>query len=1088
MNKYVFIIIILFVLGGCRKPNQNLFTRVSTSYSHLDFINAIHDSKELNALDYMYFYDGGGVSVGDINNDGLPDIYFTANKASNKLYLNKGNFKFEDITQKAGVAGHSSWNTGTVMVDINGDGLLDIYVCAVTGILGFTGNNELFINQGDLTFKEESAKYKLNIQAQSANATFFDYDKDGDLDMYLLNQGRHSAASFGPALNRLKISEANGDRLLRNDNGIFVNVSQQAGIYSGPNSYGLGVAVADFNNDGWDDLYISNDFHEDDYYYINNKNGTFTEQLKKHFGKISRYSMGNDVADINHDAYPDIITLDMMPEDEKYLKSALDDNDPVYHKIRGNLGYYPQFSRNMLQINHQGKYFTDVALYAGVAATDWSWAPLLADFNQDGEIDLFVTNGIYRRLNDLDYLKMYTSKAVKSKIKTSRLFDQKALELMPKAAIHNYIFEGTNTLKFKDMSGKWISKEPSVSSGAAFADFDNDGDLDLVVNNYNTTPSLLKNNSKNTHYLKIKLQGLGSNKFSLGAKVLAYNKGKLQLRQLYTTRGFQSSVEPIIHFGFGNTNKIDSIRIIWPNNTTQVLTDIATNQTLNIKQLKSTQKITYAHYFKKTKPWFKLITDSTFTPLKHIENRFSEFSINPLLPYKISTQGPAFTVGRGMNSQEKILFLGGATRHKAQLFKFDSTGINPIKKNYFDDDSISEDVDAVFFDADGDGDDDLFVVTSGNQFRHKAKPLQDRLYLNDGKNVFTKSLKSLPEYYENGAFVRANDIDNDGDIDLFVGGRVVSQEWNKSPKSYLLLNNGKAKYNIAKSVLTDTIGMLTDGVFTDFNNDGTSDLIVIGEWMAPQFYQNNHGNFVNVTKTLADLNNTGLWQAIQPFDIDADGDIDYLLGNWGLNSKFKASKRFPLKMYVGDINSKGKTETLLSFAKNGTYYSVNNKDELQKVLGHYIDTKFKTYKDFAGKSFDEIFDKKLQNRLSLKTVSNLSSGYLENRKGKFVFKSFDEALQLSPITSFLKYDFNNDGIDEVLSAGNFFGLPPYNGKFDTNTGYVLQQGGNNLSGIELGINFGNLEIKHLKTVSIGQNTYLIVVVNNGTSQIYKILK
>jgi enediyne biosynthesis protein E4 len=1086
MNKYLFLL--LFVLAGCYKPHQHLFTKVNASYSRVDFINAIQDSKELNVLDYMYFYDGGGVSVGDINNDGLPDIYFTANKAPNKLYLNKGNFKFEDITQKAGVAGHSSWNTGTVMVDINGDGLLDIYVCAVTGILGFTGHNELFINQGDLTFKEESAKYKLNIQAQSANATFFDYDKDGDLDMYLLNQGHHSAASFGPASNRLKISEANGDRLLRNDNGVFVNVSQYAGIYSGPNSYGLGVAVADFNNDGWDDLYISNDFHEDDYYYINNKNGRFTEQLKVHFGKISRYSMGNDVADINHDAYPDIITLDMMPEDEKHLKSALDDNDPVYHKIRENLGYYPQFSRNMLQINHQGKYFTDVALYAGVAATDWSWAPLLADFNQDGEIDLFVTNGIYRRLNDLDYLKMYTTKAVKSKIKTSRLFDQKALELMPKASVHNYIFEGTNGLKFKDRSGKWIPNTPDVSSGAAFADFDNDGDLDLVVNNFNTRPSLLKNNSKNTHYLKIKLQGLGPNKFSIGAKVLAYNKGKLQLRQLYTTRGFQSSVEPIIHFGFGKADKIDSIRIIWPNNTTQVLTDVATNQTLNIKQQKNTQKITYAHYFKTTKPWFKLITDSIFTPLNHVENRFSEFSINPLLPYKLSTQGPAFAIGKGLSFNEKLIFFGGATRQKAQLFKFDSTGINPIKKNYFDDDSVSEDVGAVFFDADGDGDDDLFVVTSGNQFRHKAKPLQDRLYLNDGKNVFTKSLKSLPEYYENGAFVRARDIDNDGDIDLFIGGRVVAQEWNKSPKSYLLLNNGKAKYNIAKSVLTDTIGMLTDGVFTDFNNDGTNDLIVVGEWMAPQFYQNNHGHFVNVTKTLADINNTGLWQAIQPLDIDADGDIDYLLGNWGLNSKFKASKRFPLKMYVGDINGKGKIETFLSFAKNGTYYSINNKDELQKVLGHYIDSKFKTYKDFAGKSFDEIFDKKLQNRLNLKTVNNLSSGYLENRKGKFVFKSFDEALQLSPITSFLKYDFNNDGIDEVLLAGNFFGLPPYNGKFDTNTGYVLQQRGNNLSGIELGLNFGNLEIKHLKTVSIGQNTYLIVVVNNGTSQIYKILK
>jgi len=1088
MSKSVYILII-FMFFACKSdPEKGLFTKVSSKHTKINFENTLKDSKSLNALDYMYFYDGGGVSVGDINNDGLPDIYFTANKGPNKLYLNQGNFVFKDITKKAGVAGHSDWNTGTVMADVNGDGLLDIYVCAVVGIYGFKGHNELFINQGNETFKEESAKYNLNIKSQANNVAFFDYDKDGDLDMYLLNEGRHSVESFGPASNRLKISEANGDRLLRNDNGKFVNVSQQAGIFSGPNSYGLGVAVADFNNDGWDDLYVSNDFHEDDYYYINNKNGTFTEQHKLHFGKTSRFSMGNDVADINNDGYPDIITLDMMPNDEKLLKSTLNDNDVVYHNIRKRLGYSPQFARNMLQISHKGKYFTDVALYSSIAATDWSWAPLFADFNLDGKLDLFVSNGIYRRLNDLDYLKFLTNRAIKRKISTSRLYDKKALELMPKAAVHNYIFKGLKKLKFKDKSGIWLPNNPTVSSGSAYADLDNDGDLDLIINNYNAKPSIFKNNSKNKSYLKLKFRINSKNKFAIGTKVLAYKNGKLQLRQLYTTRGFQSSVAPIVYFGFGKAKKIDSLRIIWPNNTTQLMTDVKTNQTLKITPNKNYKRVNYSSLFNKNiNPWFKALTDSNFTSIKHIENRFSEFSVNPLLPYKLSTQGPAFAIKKGLKSKTILLFMGGATHQKDQLFVFDSLGIHKKNTDSFDKDVNSEDVDATFFDADNDGDKDLFVVSGGDEFGGKRNVLKDRLYLNDGKNNFIKSATAIPKYFENGSFVRVDDVDNDGDIDLFVGGRAIASNFGKSPKSYLLLNNGKGVFKIANSVLSDSIGMLTDAVFTDFNNDGTDDLIVVGEWMAPQFYENKKGNFINVTKKLANINNKGLWQSIQPFDIDGDGDTDYLLGNWGLNNKFKASKKFPLKMYYGNLLKKGKNITLVCFAKNGTYYSINNKDELQSVLGNYISKKFKTYKDFAGKSFDEIIDNNLIKRAKIKSVNNLSSGYLENKKGKFVFKPFNFKLQLAPITYFLKKDFNNDDKNEILLAGNFFGVPPYNGKLDGNIGYILQKNGKILSGIDLGLNIGNKQIKKLALVKIAKKSYLIAVVNNNKTLIYQLI-
>lgn len=1086
INRVLFLVFL--ILSACNSdPEKDLFTEVSSSHSQINFENALQDTKALNALDYMYFYDGGGVSAGDINNDGLPDIYFTANKGSNKLYLNKGNFIFEDITDKAGVSGHSDWNTGTVMADVNGDGFLDIYVCAVVGILGFEGHNELFINNGDLTFSEESAQYNLDIKSQANNVAFFDYDKDGDLDMYLLNEGKHSAESFGPASNRLLISEGNGGRLLRNDNGKFMNVSQEAGIYSGPNSYGLGVAIADFNNDGWDDIYISNDFHEDDYYYINNKNGTFSEQLKSHFGKVSRYSMGNDVADINHDGFPDVITLDMMPEEERFLKSTLSDNELKYHKIRENLGYSPQFARNMLQINQRGEYFTDIAFFSGVEATDWSWAPLLADYNQDGELDLFVTNGIYRRFNDLDYLKVYTDLATKKKISTSRLYDEKALEIMPKGAVHNYFFKGNANLKFEDKSEAWYKNTPTESSGAAYADLDNDGDLDLIINNYNAKPSILKNNSKNNSYLKLSFSTATKNKFGLGTKVFAYNNSELQYRQLYTTRGFQSSVEPIVHFGFSNSKEIDSLLIIWPDNTSQIIKNVKTNQTIVIKPDDKRQVINYTTLFKNSKPWFEKVKDTSFLNISHRENKYSEFGLQPLIPYMVSTQGPAFAVADVNNDGKKDIFIGGSSRIEAKLYIQNSANIQLVKPSAFDKDAISEDVDARFFDADNDGDLDLMVVSGGDQFSNKSEPLRDRFYVNDGKGDFSKSLDALPSYYENGSIIRTSDIDKDGDIDMFVGGRIVANAFGKSPKSYLLQNNGKGKFNISKSVLTDSIGMVTDALFTDFNKDGQDDLIVVGEWMSPQFFENKNGIFKNVTKQVAQSDNTGLWQAICPFDIDGDGDIDYLLGNWGLNTKFKASKQFPLKMFVGDFDGNGKTETLISFAKNKVYYSINGKDELEMVFGDLIESKFNTYQEFAGKSFDQIFDKPFLSKAKLETVTNLSSGYLENNNGKFSFSPFIDVLQLSPITCFLKDDFNKDGTDEVLLAGNLFGVPPYQGKLDGNLGYMLHTGGKVTTGLDLGLDIGNRQIKQLKMLKFGNQNYLIVVVNNDKALIYKMI-
>ncbi|MGV6844666.1 MAG: VCBS repeat-containing protein [Lutibacter sp.] len=1081
MNRIVTFLFIIFFISCDKNPEKGLFTPISSNYSHINFINKLSDSKSLNALDYMYFYDGGGVAVGDINNDGLPDLYFTANKGKNKLYLNKGNFVFEDITQKAGVAGNSDWNTGVVMADVNGDGYLDIYVCAVVGIHNFKGHNELFINQHNNTFKEQSARFNLNIQSQANNAAFFDYDKDGDLDMYLLNEGKHSATSFGPADTRKKINKENGDQLYKNEDGKFINVSQQAGIYSAPNSYGLGVVVCDFNNDGWDDLYISNDFHEDDYYYINNKNGTFTEQLKSHFGKTSRFSMGNDAADINHDGYQDIMTLDMLPKQEKYLKSSLTDDDFYYHKIRAKLGYKPQFSRNMLQINHQGQYFTDQALFSGVAATDWSWAPLLADFNLDGEMDLFVSNGIHRRLNDLDYLKIVTNKATKRNISSSRLFDNQVLNKMPEASVANFIFKGTKTLKFIDETGTWIPQTPSSSSGSVYADLDNDGDLDLVINNYNAKPTILKNNTKNKSYLKLQFKTSSKNKFGIGTKVFAYCNKQLQSKQLNLTRGFQSSVEPIIYFGFNHLKKIDSLVVVWPDNTIQKFLNVKTNQSLTLEQ-KTNKKAPEIYPPIKNHILFTAVKDTTFLKLKHQENRFSELSLNPILPYTLSNQGPAFAVTSGKEKNSKLLFVGGATHFPSRFYLLNELGIKEKNSKLFNEDKNAEDVSALFFDADGDGDKDLYVVTGGNEFNLKSSVLKDRLYLNDGNNNFKKSEGFLPNFTQNGSFVKANDIDKDGDLDLFVGGRSVPNKFGTSPKSYLLINNGKGKFSIAKSMLSSKIGMLTDAVFTDFNQDGYDDLIVVGEWMPPKFYKNIKGHFREVNLLDSVINNYGLWQAITPYDIDLDGDTDYLLGNWGLNTKFLASGNHPLKLYVGDFLKNGNWQTLLSIYKNGNYYSFNNKDQMNKAFNNYFSKKFHSYKDFAGKSFEEIIDKKWLTEETEKTVSNLASGYLKNNNGKFTFIPFSNSLQQSPITSFTSLKINNNS--SVLCTGNIFSVPPIIGKLDGNLGALISNKTAITNGIQLGLKIGNVQVKKAQLIKLKNKKYLIIVTNNDLFKVY----
>ncbi|MCD6544059.1 MAG: VCBS repeat-containing protein, partial [Flavobacteriaceae bacterium] len=766
MNKYITLISLTLVLLGCGPKEGELFKNPSSKSTGIDFTNKITEKNDLNILDYLYFYNGGGVALGDINNDGLLDIFFSGNQVKNKLYLNKGNLQFEDITETAGVSGNSTWNTGSVMGDINGDGLLDIYVCAVVGLNGFSGFNELYINNGDNTFTESAAKYGLDFDTFSSNVAFLDYDLDGDLDLYLLNHAVHTQESYGRSNIRNKRNFQTGDKLLRNDGEKFTDISEQAGIFGGANGYGLGISIADFNQDGYPDIFVGNDFHEDDYYYINNGDGTFSERLKEFFGHTSQASMGNDVADINHDGWPDIISLDMLPEDEKVLKSSEGDDDIQIQKLRiEHYGYHYQFTRNMLYINQQNGNYLETALLSGIAATDWSWSPLFADYNQDGEQDLFISNGIPKRPNDLDFIKFVSSEQIQKKIVNTKLVDQEAIELMPSGKVHNYIFKGRNDLFFEDKSGSWIVNDTLVSGATALGDLDNDGDIDLVINVLNNEAALYinKTNSK-ANYLKIKFDYPNPNHFGIGTKVFSYSDGKLQYKELYTVRGFQASSEPIIHFGYGNKDKIDSIKIIWPNKTYQLLKNIAVNQTLIISP-KNTKPFDYNSLQPKTEILFKRVKNNLGIDFKHDEDNYIDFNRQKLIPYQISDRGPATAIGDIDNDGKEDIFFGGSKHIASKIYiQKDSIFIeNRIDAIAID--SIKEDVSAVIADFNNDGKNDLFLGSGGADFYNKMKPLLDSYYIQtDSTFVAAK----IPDYFENASVIKANDIDNDGDLDLFV--------------------------------------------------------------------------------------------------------------------------------------------------------------------------------------------------------------------------------------------------------------------------------------------------------------------------------
>jgi hypothetical protein len=1102
MKNSFLIFLLSFLVFSCKpeeKKEEPLFSLLPSSATHIDFNNRLTESEQSNIIEYLYFNNGAGVAAGDINNDGLTDLYFTSNQNPDKLYLNKGNFIFEDITDAAGVAGTGDWKTGVTMADVNGDGLLDIYVCQVGKYKNYKGKNQLFINQGNLTFKDEAHDYGLDFQGFSTQAAFLDYDHDGDLDMYLLNHSVHTSRSYGDASLRLERDSLSGDRLFRNDeekgSRVYHDATRQAGIYSSQIGYGLGVNVSDINNDGYPDIYISNDFHENDYLYINNGDGTFSERAGQSLAHTSRSSMGNDIADINNDGLTDIMVLDMLPDNEKIRKQSGGEDDYELFQLKLKYGYNYQFVRNTLQLNLGSSLFSEIGLLAGVSSTDWSWSPLLCDVDNDGWKDLFITNGIFRRANDLDYVKFLTGGNRNfPKKDNSKVSDKELYEKMPLYPNVNYLFKNNGDLTFTNKAKEWGLNTRSYSNGSSYADLDNDGDLDLIVNNINEKAYIFRNNSEkknSSNFLSVVLEGSGMNTRGIGARVTLYCGGQKQIAEQSPTRGFLSATSDVLHFGLGNAGVIDSLIVRWSDLTVQKIKHITANRTIILK-ISDAGKPS-----EELNPDFNIIKLVSPVQIKglefrHKEDDYADFYREKLIPHSLSAEGPSLAIGDVNGDGLQDVFAGGAKGQPSMLFiqqndgSFKSLDVPILKECYLDV------VDAVFFDADGDGDNDLYIVRGGNELLAGDPLLSDLLLINDGKGGFSGS--GLPYISHNGSCARPCDFDGDGDIDLFLGSRSLPGGYGLSPVQYLLENDGHGNLKdvtVEKTSGLKNAGMVTDATWIDYDRDGDQDLIVTGEWMKICIYRNDNGHFSDVTASAGLDTTSGWWNCLAAADVNGDGAPDLIAGNLGLNSMLKASVKEPVEMYLNDFDNNGTIDPIICSYQNEISYPFASLDELSGQIAG-LEKKYPNYSDFGGKTARDIFGKEAIDQSSKKSAVLFESCvFLNNGNGTFKISKLPVEAQFSPVRDIIIRDLDSDGKQDLILTGNDYLTNPSYGRYDASYGWCLRGDGmcnyKALMPGESGLKISG-DGRKIIPIEIKGKHYLVSAVNNGDMQIFQILK